>query len=118
MANRTGRNRLEIPGASKVMDQLKMEIAQELGISNYDKIDKGDLPARVHGKIGGLMVRRLIELAEQQMAQNPQSFQQAMSTNTANDADKQDVQTYVNQYDQTHDGAILSQEQSSEQQLH
>ena len=51
------------------LHQMKLEIAAEFGIENYDFIDKGDLPSRVNGKIGGEMTKRLIELGKMQLAQ-------------------------------------------------
>jgi hypothetical protein len=69
MANRGGnRNKLVVPGSENLLNQMKLEIAQELGIANYDQIDKGALPARVHGAIGGTMTKRLIELGQQALA--------------------------------------------------
>jgi hypothetical protein len=95
MANSNGgnnrRNRLEVPGARSLMDQLKMEVATELGIPNYDTIDKGDIPARVHGKIGGNMVRKLIEYAETHMVMDGQN---AMNEIAAMDGpNKRDIET-------------------------
>lgn len=53
------------------MDRLKMETAAELGITNYDQIDKGLLPSRVNGMVGGMMVRKMITMAESMLeAQN------------------------------------------------
>ena len=74
MANRNGgRNKLVVPGAENMIEKFKNEIAAELGIANYDQIDKGALPARVHGMIGGTMTKRLIEMGQQMLAgQNPQ----------------------------------------------
>ena len=63
MSNNNGK-KLEVPSAKNAMDKMKMEIASELGYANYDTMDKGDLPARVHGKIGGTMVKRMIEAYE------------------------------------------------------
>ncbi len=62
------RNRVEIPEAKKALNKMKLEVANELGITDYDKVDKGDLPARVHGKVGGNMVKRMIKLAEESMS--------------------------------------------------
>lgn len=92
------RNRLEVPGAISLMDKFKLEIAEELGIPNYDQLDKGDIPARVHGKIGGLMVRRMIQFAEQQMVADPRAFQEITEGTPANQEDIQDVQAYVAKY--------------------
>lgn len=47
--------------------QMKLEIATEFGIENYDVIDKGELSARTNGKIGGEMTKRLIELGKMQL---------------------------------------------------
>lgn len=66
------RNKLVVPGVEAFLDNFKNEIAAELGIADYDKIDKGALPARVHGMIGGTMTKRLIEMGEKYLAQqNP-----------------------------------------------
>ncbi|MEK4628553.1 MAG: alpha/beta-type small acid-soluble spore protein [Solibacillus sp.] len=54
------------------LQQMKLEIAAEFGIDNYDEIDKGELPSRVNGKIGGEMTKRLIELGKMQLAQMTQ----------------------------------------------
>lgn len=59
----------EVPSAQTALNKMKMEIATELGYSNYDQVDKGELPARVHGKIGGTMVKRMIEAYEKGLAE-------------------------------------------------
>lgn len=61
-------NRIVVPEARQALDQLKLEIANELGINNYQNIDKGELPSRVNGYVGGYMVKRLVESAQNQMA--------------------------------------------------
>ncbi len=65
MANR---NKILVPEARQALDQMKLEIANELGISNYNTIDKGNLPSRLNGYVGGNMVKRLVETAQSQMA--------------------------------------------------
>ena len=50
------------------LNRLKTEIANELGLSNYDQIDKGNLTARQNGYVGGYMTKILVERAEQQLA--------------------------------------------------
>lgn len=97
MASNNRRNRLEIPGAENVMQQLKLEVANELGIANYDQIDKGDLPARVHGKIGGTMVRKMIEYAEAAMKADAQALASVQGQRGANEEDIQTVQAYITQ---------------------
>jgi len=96
MANRK-RNALEVPGAEDLMNKLKLEVAEELGIHNYDQLDKGDLPARIHGKIGGNMVRKMIEYAEAAMKQDPQAFAAIEATPGVNQQDIESVQQYAGQ---------------------
>ncbi|MDR0880029.1 MAG: alpha/beta-type small acid-soluble spore protein [Clostridioides sp.] len=57
-----------VPGAKQALNQMKMEIASELGMSDYQGMDKGNLPSRANGYVGGYMTKRLVEMAEQQMA--------------------------------------------------
>ena len=56
-------NRVVVPEARQALDNMKYEIAGELGI-NLKKGYNGDLPSRQAGYIGGYMVKRLIEQAE------------------------------------------------------
>jgi len=56
-----------VPQARQALDQLKYEVAQEVGIPNYQGY-LGDLPSRLNGAVGGNMVRRMIQFAEQQLA--------------------------------------------------
>lgn len=50
------------------LKNLKTEIASELGMANYDSIDKGNLTARQNGYVGGYMTKKLVDMAEQQLA--------------------------------------------------
>ncbi|SHK22725.1 alpha/beta-type small acid-soluble spore protein [Desulforamulus aeronauticus] len=52
-------------GASSALDQMKYEIASELGIANYQQVDKGALPSRVNGYVGGNMTKKMVAFAEQ-----------------------------------------------------
>ena len=56
-----------VPQARAALDNMKFEIARELGI-NLKQGYNGDLSARDNGYVGGFMVKRLIEQAERQMA--------------------------------------------------
>jgi small acid-soluble spore protein A (major alpha-type SASP) len=60
-------NRVLVQGAAQQLDQFKYEIASELGL-NVQSGYWGDLPARQCGAVGGQMVRRMIQIAEQQLA--------------------------------------------------
>jgi len=61
------RNKVVVPEARQALNQMKAEIASELGLSNYESIDKGNLTARQNGYVGGYMTKRLVEMAERQM---------------------------------------------------
>ncbi len=61
-------NRVVVPEARAALDQMKLEIAGELGLSNYATTDKGNLTSRQNGYVGGYMVKRMIESAERSMA--------------------------------------------------
>ncbi|MCI5721001.1 MAG: alpha/beta-type small acid-soluble spore protein [Eubacteriaceae bacterium] len=54
--------------AKPALKNLKTEVANELGLSNYDQTDKGNLTARQNGYVGGYMTKKLVEMAEQQLA--------------------------------------------------
>lgn len=62
-------NQKVVPQAANALDQFKLEIATELGIPNYNQIDKGDLPSRMNGYVGGNMTKRLVAAGEQFLAQ-------------------------------------------------
>lgn len=59
----SNKSRIEVPEAKNAMDKFKMEVATELGVDLRSK----NLTARDAGKVGGTMVKRLIEKAEQNM---------------------------------------------------
>jgi small acid-soluble spore protein A (major alpha-type SASP) len=61
-------NRALVRGAERALDQFKYEVAHELGLQGVDQGYWGDIPARQCGAVGGHMVRKMIEIAEQQMA--------------------------------------------------
>ncbi len=63
----SGRNRIVVPEARQALNQMKVEIASELGIGNYEGIDKGNLTSRQNGYVGGTITKRLVEFAERNM---------------------------------------------------
>ncbi|MCC3869563.1 alpha/beta-type small acid-soluble spore protein [Terrisporobacter mayombei] len=67
MATNTNNTKV-VPEAKAALNQMKLEIANELGMSNYQQVDKGNLTARENGYVGGYMTKKLVEMAEQQMA--------------------------------------------------
>jgi hypothetical protein len=62
------RNTLVVPQARMALEQLKFEIAQELGIQLPQDGYYGNMTTRDVGTIGGNITRRLIQLAEQQLS--------------------------------------------------
>ena len=61
-------NKTVVPQAKQALNQMKLEIANELGMANYQQMDKGNLTARENGYVGGYMTKKLVEMAEQQMS--------------------------------------------------
>ena len=64
MAN--SNNRKLVPEASDALDKFKYEVASEVGVTLKDGYN-GDISARDAGKIGGQMVKKMIEQAENNM---------------------------------------------------
>jgi len=62
------RNIAVVPQARPALDAFRNEIANELGIQPPGDY-WGDIPSRTCGAVGGHMVRRMIELAEQNLSQ-------------------------------------------------
>lgn len=54
------KNRLVVPGAKQAIENLKYEIANELGITLG-----ADTTSRLNGTVGGEMTRRLVNLGKQ-----------------------------------------------------
>ena len=65
MANNNS-NRKLVPEAQEALDKFKYEVASEVGVSLKNGYN-GDISSRDAGRIGGNMVRKLIEQAESQM---------------------------------------------------
>ena len=66
--NNSGSNNIVVPEAKQALNQMKAEIANELGLTNYESVDKGNLTARQNGYVGGYMTKRLVEMAQRQMS--------------------------------------------------
>jgi hypothetical protein len=56
------RNKLVVPGAQQALDQMKAEIAAELGVNLGP-----DTTARQNGSVGGEITKRLVAMAQQQL---------------------------------------------------
>ena len=57
----SNRNRTLIPEAKHGLDKFKLEVASDVGITDYDGIDKGNLTSRQNGSVGGEMVKRMVQ---------------------------------------------------------
>ena len=64
-ANRNSNKKL-VPEAMDSLDRFKYEVASEVGV-NLKNGYNGDISAKDAGKIGGNMVRKMIQQAENQM---------------------------------------------------
>ena len=60
-------NRINVPEARQAMENMKQEVANELGIT-LNKGYNGNLASKDAGHIGGNMVRKMIEAQERSMS--------------------------------------------------
>ena len=65
MANSNSNKKL-VPEAMGALEKFKYEVASEVGVNLKDGYN-GDISAKDAGKIGGNMVRKLIQQAESNM---------------------------------------------------
>ena len=65
MAN-SNSNQKVVPEAREALNRFKHEVASEVGVTLKDGYN-GNISARDAGRIGGNMVRKLIQQAENQM---------------------------------------------------
>ncbi|WP_102347482.1 alpha/beta-type small acid-soluble spore protein [Bacillus sp. Marseille-P3661] len=61
--NSNNSNQLLVPGVAQAIDQMKFEIAQEFGVNLG-----ADTTSRANGSVGGEITKRLVSMAQQQMA--------------------------------------------------
>lgn len=59
-------NKSLVPEAKEALNRFKMEAASEVGV-NLKQGYNGDLTSKQAGSVGGQMVKKLIENAENQM---------------------------------------------------
>ena len=67
MANSNSSNKKLVPEAMSALDKFKYEVASEVGVTLKDGYN-GDISAKDAGKIGGNMVRKMIQQVENNMA--------------------------------------------------
>ena len=66
-SNNNKSNRTLVPEARHALDQMKYEIASQLGV-NLQQDYNGNISARDAGRIGGNIVKKLIEQQQRQMS--------------------------------------------------
>ena len=59
-------SRINVPGARQALNNMKQEIANELGV-NLKQGYNGDLTSKQAGSVGGQMVKKMIESYENGM---------------------------------------------------
>ena len=47
--------------AKQGLDKFKVEVANSIGLTNYESVDKGNLASRDNGLVGGNMVKKMVE---------------------------------------------------------
>lgn len=64
------RRRPAVPSSESALDRFKYEVAQEIGLKgDIERRGWENMTTREVGKIGGNMVRRMVEHAEEDMAE-------------------------------------------------
>ncbi|MBC7340408.1 MAG: alpha/beta-type small acid-soluble spore protein [Firmicutes bacterium] len=69
MARGQKTNRALVREAQKALDDFKYQVASQIGVNPPPDDYWGDIPARQCGAVGGQMVRSMIQMAEQTLAQ-------------------------------------------------
>ena len=64
-SNNSGSNKTLVPEAKQGLNRLKTEVASEVGLSDYENQDKGNLSSRQNGSVGGNMVKHMVDSYEQ-----------------------------------------------------
>ena len=59
-------NQTLVPQAKQLLNSMKYEVASEIGV-NLKQGYNGDIPAREAGRVGGNMVKKMIQYAESSM---------------------------------------------------
>lgn len=56
-----------VPGAQNKLNSFKLEVANEIGLSDYANMDKGNLTSKENGSVGGYMVKHMVEEYEKNL---------------------------------------------------
>ena len=69
---RNNNNQINVPEARQAMANMKQEVANELGIT-LNQGYNGNLTSKDAGRVGGNMVKKMIEAQERQMSGQAQN---------------------------------------------
>lgn len=58
------------PYVKPALEEFKNEMAKEIGLVDFDKIDKDKLSSSMLGKVGGSMVKQMVKFSESVLAWN------------------------------------------------
>ena len=67
MSNNTSSNKAAVPEAKGALNRFKFEVANELGVPLTDGYN-GNLTSKQNGRVGGYMVKKMIEAQERSMS--------------------------------------------------
>ncbi len=67
MTQKNYKNNSNDASSKAALDRMKTEVANELGIADYDNQDKGNMTSKQNGNVGGQMTKRLVELGQEQL---------------------------------------------------
>lgn len=119
------RNPLVVPGAENALNRFKAEVAEEIGLHNYDQMDKGWLASRQNGYVGGNMTRKMVQYSQQVMAQQGADVVAQATRGNAdvpnyirqlNEIASQNFQGYVTALQNGTLGQLIQQGQETQQQ--
>ena len=69
MTSNNKNNRLVVPGAKQAIEQMKYEIASELGVNMGP-----DATSRANGSVGGEITKRLVQMGQQHLSGNYSNY--------------------------------------------
>lgn len=61
------KNQKAVPDAKQALSQFKYEVANEIGVKVPQSGYWGNMTSRECGSVGGYMVKRMIQMAEEQL---------------------------------------------------
>lgn len=63
----SSKNNIAVPEAKTALEQFKYEVANEIGVRVPENGYWGNMTSRECGSVGGYMVKKLVEMGEEQL---------------------------------------------------